>query len=1345
MKKKILSIILFSLLICGIYAYGENIATLNSPMKTTASLNSQNVYDYRKTCLNQEGNNDNAQRALYISQRISPIFYYNYTNTNPIRIKLFLDGTEMLFYNPGTFSDNGKFNFLSNLNPNFSPSITVTVTDLANEVKAIDNKVGRTNVAGMYVLRGRYQTYTAEGSNSSNFLGYREYGTNSLIYFNKKYKDPGIFTELYSCIRYYVAKCGDGVIDNTNKNGGLNTDGKQGIQTKDGFVNRFGGFTPEVCDDGINNSDTKPGACRTDCSAKNQQIDQPTCTLTASPSSINLDEKFNITRTTAGGKYTNNPEIETDGIGNFNKIPYFITNPNGILKDIISKNVGTFNFSMTVSNDGGTAKCETKIIIKPTPPTCEIYFDKNNIQLGEITNINRKINGEFQSTNLYLKPPVQLIGRPHKIDASKQTGSRTIKPDKIGNYTFYMTVQNPGGSSDCEGTLTVKELPLPQLTIKKEIINEKYYKPGDFITYKITFSNIGQGIETNVIISDYLPAGLKYIDSSIFFSPNKTYNFTKGFQGANEYIKYDGFDLGPNEGGYLILKGQLNSYENCKTALNNVFIKGDYTEAYDNKLFQCSPQDINLTITKTIDGGKTTFNLGDPIGFTILVSNNGPSIPDITTVDDTLPDLNCINTRPRNTVPDGTVINGLQNLNHFIWTVKGNFQIGQTIQFHFNGTVSNDPACVGNYTNLVNLTYSLGNITKYGNSKVDFQVVNSNPVNKCESLNGPSVIVAEKENGNQVGRGNFTCKSTNGGNANIILNCGNGNSFSNNGIGNTFTHECEYKGNMPQQQTATCTVDGDTNNNCQKIVTIDKGSLGGYCGDGILDSDLEGCDITDIDYAYNHKTYNGYPIIGNRLDNGNIRNNKYDENKYYCNEHCSIRPKSGQEELPPVSACFNDNTTVSIQQGERFPFRRTIEGKNITKNDHTNCSSSDEGKILRKSMKCTFKIYNGYNKEEDEKRAFSKTQDCYQPNGWNNSTLFQYFENHKTDLYFSLQTAFGKYFYNTNEFVNKTFGEYKLALDSVTYDYCDANLDKKEGIVVQRVCEVDFAVTKPYIAQKNVFGLTPKATTINLDPFYTIQGKKLITKTDLDKIMVVDSSAYNVSSKAKTLMTDFIKKYDKLAIKVDINFADTKIKNNTSRPKNLTVKKIPNQQIYIFEAPAKDNAHLELTELKSFSKPFTIILKNINLTIIGSITETNGMFLVQGGTISFQEPFGNKCEATQIVQGIFMTDKGFEAEIKNKYQTTSNNELGTARCNYGGLNIKGVLIGNGTDKIVNARRSQLNHRFQVVSSNPNAILAERRNEIFNGASLLIEYSPYLWNNLPPGASEFTKVLDIYKK
>jgi hypothetical protein len=51
----------------------------------------------------------------------------------------------------------------------------------------------------------------------------------------------------------------------------------------------------------------------------------------------------------------------------------------------------------------------------------------------------------------------------------------------------------------------------------------------------------------------------------------------------------------------------------------------------------------------------------------------------------------------------------------------------------------------------------------------------------------------------------------------------------------------------------------------------------------------------------------------------------------------------------------------------------------------------------------------------------------------------------------------------------------------------------------------------------------------------------------------------------------------------------------------------------------------------------------------------------------------------------------------------------------------------------------------VGGSSEAAIQAERRNEIFNGASVLIEYSPSLWSALPPGASEFTKALDVYKQ
>jgi hypothetical protein len=79
------------------------------------------------------------------------------------------------------------------------------------------------------------------------------------------------------------------------------------------------------------------------------------------------------------------------------------------------------------------------------------------------------------------------------------------------------------------------------------------------------------------------------------------------------------------------------------------------------------------------------------------------------------------------------------------------------------------------------------------------------------------------------------------------------------------------------------------------------------------------------------------------------------------------------------------------------------------------------------------------------------------------------------------------------------------------------------------------------------------------------------------------------------------------------------------------------------------------------------------------------------------------------------------------------------------LDVQGILIGNNIDNLVNSRRSQLNNRFFTAGSSDAAIQATRRNEIFNGASVLLEYSPSLWNALPPGASEFTKALDVYKQ
>jgi len=81
------------------------------------------------------------------------------------------------------------------------------------------------------------------------------------------------------------------------------------------------------------------------------------------------------------------------------------------------------------------------------------------------------------------------------------------------------------------------------------------------------------------------------------------------------------------------------------------------------------------------------------------------------------------------------------------------------------------------------------------------------------------------------------------------------------------------------------------------------------------------------------------------------------------------------------------------------------------------------------------------------------------------------------------------------------------------------------------------------------------------------------------------------------------------------------------------------------------------------------------------------------------------------------------------------------------LYVKGVLIGNNIEDLVASRRSQLNHWFYAGSSTDTTatVLAERRNEIFNGAAVLIEYSPSLRTALPPGANEFTTAMDVYKQ
>jgi len=109
-----------------------------------------------------------------------------------------------------------------------------------------------------------------------------------------------------------------------------------------------------------------------------------------------------------------------------------------------------------------------------------------------------------------------------------------------------------------------------------------------------------------------------------------------------------------------------------------------------------------------------------------------------------------------------------------------------------------------------------------------------------------------------------------------------------------------------------------------------------------------------------------------------------------------------------------------------------------------------------------------------------------------------------------------------NSAVHNTYGEYKLVLDQVDYQYCGEDGDRHDGNPVGRICEVNFAVTKPYLAQKSAFGAIPKSTNINLDNYFNIQGKLIVTDTQLDQIMTVDANDYKASTKIDTMTDAFV-------------------------------------------------------------------------------------------------------------------------------------------------------------------------------------------------------------------------------
>ena len=607
---------------------------------------------------------------------------------------------------------------------------------------------------------------------------------------------------------------------------------------------------------------------------------------------------------------------------------------------------------------------------------------------------------------------------------------------------------------------------------------------------------------------------------------------------------------------------------------------------------------------------------------------------------------------------------------------------------------------------------------------------------QCRLLSSPyGVVIVDEDN---EGSMQFTCVTENDLTANEIrINCGNGQEWVVNAT-SSFTYQCDYEydeswnigDNVYGVQ---CYVDNTTNPNCYKSARIDEWFYG-ICGDGTMD-DWEECDLWGNE---NQKT-----SINNYLDSDRDYSAwRYANDWYYC-ENCRIREKNNEFVYQPPQ-CLWTNTTISIMENELMPFRWRLWNRQeqiVKSNYDCNDINSDEDRTIinKDSMKCTFSIYDGNDHQQVDDNALNTfVTDCFQND---DSIMFEYFEDaYKIDF----DKVSGRYVYPVYSIFDgnvHTYGEYKLVLEKVEYDYCDPNTKEWEsGRTYQWICEVNFALTRPYIMQISTFGIDPIATDASdfLKDFYDMKWNSLISSTDINETIDVDSNNYGFNNNVLVQMSDFKNKYEPLAITVDNSFKVSGNRTIGNLFNNGVVKKVPNQLIFF----VKWNGQLTLKQLtQSFPKdPFTIYVEGMDVLVEWSVT-TNGM-IITDQNISFEDDSSqNYCQdGWQVVNGIFVAKWWFESVDRIRNINKAN-----PRCAWWNLRVKWVLIWDGVENLINNRRSHLNTWFNVSSSLESLIKKERKNEIFEWSAVLIEYNPDLWTKLPPGADSFTETLDVYRK